>query len=75
MAEAQAKWEKKHNKDYHLKIEDCKKKGKIANVGGYLPMLAQSFEKHAKKHLTYPCLIQPKLDGLNLLDKNASPAK
>ena len=62
-AEAQAKWDKKHKKDYHLTIEDCKSKGKIANQGGYLPMLAQSYHKHAKKYLKYPCLIQPKLDG------------
>jgi len=66
-AEAQAKWEKKHNKDYHLDMESCKQKTKVANVGGYLPMLAQSYEKHAKKYLKYPCLIQPKLDGLRCI--------
>lgn len=65
--EAQAKWKKKHDKDYHLTIEECNQKTKIANIGGYLPMLAQSFEKHAKKHLKYPCLIQPKLDGLRCI--------
>ncbi|KKM94774.1 hypothetical protein LCGC14_1194860 [marine sediment metagenome] len=65
--EAQAKWDKKHKKDYHLTIEDCKSKGKIANQGGYLPMLAQSYEKHAKKHLKYPCYVQPKLDGLRCI--------
>jgi len=65
--EAQSKWDKKHNKDYHISIEDCKQKGKIANVGGYLPMLAQSHEKYAKKHLKYPCYVQPKLDGLRCI--------
>ncbi len=65
--EAQSKWDKKHKKDYHLTIEDCKSKGKIANQGGYLPMLAQSYEKHAKKYLKYPCYVQPKLDGLRCI--------
>jgi len=66
-AEAKSKWEKKHNKDYHLTMEDCKGKTKIANLGGYLPMLAQSYKKHAEKHLKYPCYIQPKLDGLRCI--------
>ncbi len=65
--EAQSKWDKKHKKDYHLTIEDCKSKGKIANQGGYLPMLAQSYQKHATKHLKYPCYVQPKLDGLRCI--------
>lgn len=62
-AEAKAKWEHKHNKDYHINIKDCKKKVKIANKGGYLPMLAQDFKKHSDRHLKYPCYVQPKLDG------------
>ena len=66
-AEAQSKWDKKHKKDYHLIIEDCKSKGKIANQGDYLPMLAQSYHKHAEKHLKYPCYVQPKLDGLRCI--------
>ena len=66
-AEAQSKWDKKHNKDYHTSIDDCKTKGKIANRGGYLPMLAQSYEKHHEKHLKYPCFVQPKLDGLRCI--------
>lgn len=65
--EAKSKWEKKNNKDYHVDIEDCKQKTKIANVGGYLPMLAQSYEKHGEKYLKYPCLVQPKLDGLRCI--------
>jgi len=72
-AEAKSKWEHKHNKDYHLSIKECKGKGKIANKGGYLPMLAHSFEKHAEKYLKYPCYVQPKLDGLRCIstkDKN-----
>ena len=66
-AEAQAKWDHKHNKDYHLTIKDCNTKVKIANRGGYLPMLAQSYKKHAERHLQYPCYIQPKLDGLRCI--------
>jgi len=66
-AEAQSKWDKKHKKDYHLTIEDCKSKGKIANQGGYLPMLAHSWNKHAHKYLKYPCYVQPKLDGLRCI--------
>ena len=65
--EAKSKWERKHNKDYHLSIEDCKQKVKIANAGGYLPMLAHSHNKHAKRHLKYPCYVQPKLDGLRCI--------
>ena len=66
-AEAKAKWEKKHKKDYHLTIEACHTKDKRANLGGYLPMLAQSYNKHADRHLTYPCYVQPKLDGLRCI--------
>ena len=66
-AQAKSKWEKKHNKDYHLKIEECKKKGKIANKGGYLPMLAHDYKKHAERHLKYPCFVQPKFDGLRCI--------
>lgn len=66
-AEAQSKWERKHNKDYHLTIEKCNTTVKIANRGGYLPMLAQSYKKHGERHLKYSCYIQPKLDGLRMI--------
>jgi len=66
-AEAKSKWEYKHNKDYHLTVAECNTKTKIANRGGYLPMLAQSFNKHAERHLKYPCYVQPKLDGLRCI--------
>lgn len=66
-AEAQSKWDKRHNKDYRTTIEDCQKKVKIANTGGYLPMLAHDFHKHAEKHLKYPCYVQPKLDGIRTI--------
>lgn len=66
-AEAQSKWDKKHNKDYHSTIDECCAKGKVANRGGYLPMLAQSFDNHAGKHLRYSCYVQPKFDGLRAI--------
>ena len=66
-AEAQSRWDKKHNKDYHLTIEECNTTVKIANRGGYLPMLAQSYKKHAERHLKYPCYIQKKYDGLRCI--------
>jgi len=68
-AEAQAKWDKKFKKDYCLTIEkaNLNKKEKRANLGGYLPMLAHSFKKHAERHLKYPCYVQPKLDGLRCI--------
>lgn len=62
--EAQSKWDKKHNKDYHSDISKCKEGTKIANTGGYLPMLAHSYKKHGLKYLKFPCYVQPKLDGL-----------
>jgi len=31
--------------------------------GGYFPMLAKVYEK-AKKHIEYPCAVQPKLNGI-----------
>ena len=66
-AEAQSKWGKKHNKDYHLTIKECDVSTKIAGTGGYLPMLAQSYKKHAERHLEYPCYLQPKLDGIRCI--------
>jgi len=62
--EARAKWTKKHDKDYHRHIDNCKEGTKIANAGGYLPMLAHSYKKHGAKYMKFPCYVQPKLDGL-----------
>lgn len=67
-SEAKSKWEHKYNKDYKLTINEClESTEKIANRGGYLPMLAQSFDKHAERHLVYPCYVQPKLDGIKCI--------
>lgn len=66
-AEAQSKWEHKHKKDYHLTIEKCEAQTvKIANEGGYLPMLAHKYTKQKKK-IIWPALCQPKLDGLRCI--------
>ena len=46
-----------------------KKKNDTVNV--LLPMLAQDFKKH-KKHITYPCFVQPKLDGVRMLCKKTN---
>jgi len=62
--EAKAKWEKKKKKGYVESIEAAKA-GKVDDLieGGIEPMLAQTFEKHSDK-IIYPCLAQPKLDGI-----------
>jgi len=54
--EARSKWKKQLDKGYSETIpaEDEKK---------FLPMLAQRYDKHAKK-ITFPAYWQPKLDGL-----------
>jgi len=68
LKEAEADWKKKYDKDYVLDIEEAiKQTEKIAKTGGYLPMLAQDFKKHAGRHLKYPCYLQPKLDGLRCI--------
>lgn len=35
-------------------------------TGGFFPMLAKSYDDHVKK-VTYPCIVQPKLDGIRCL--------
>lgn len=51
--EAQSKWNKQIDKGYSLD-------GKSNN---FLPMLAHKMKDHAHK-IKYPCVVQPKLDGL-----------
>lgn len=66
-SEAKSKWEKKKKKGY---VEDMKDAaaGKVDDLieGGIEPMLAQTFEKHSDK-IVYPCLAQPKLDGIRCI--------
>ena len=58
--EAQAKWQKKLDKDYALTEEDAHEKK------FYEPMLAQKFEDR-KDDLVYPVFSQPKLDGIRCI--------
>lgn len=67
IAEAQAKWEKQLKKGYVQNISDAEAGNVDAVVeGGVVPMLAQSFSKHAAK-ITFPCFTQPKLDGIRCI--------
>jgi DNA ligase-1 len=63
LLEAQSHWEKKLKKGYVQNLDDATK-GKTDAIieGGIFPMLAHRFDEQGHK-LTYPCFIQPKLDG------------
>lgn len=67
ISDAKGKWEKKKKKGYVESQLDAEK-GKVDALieGGIEPMLAQTFEKHADK-MVYPCLAQPKLDGIRCI--------
>lgn len=60
-AEAEARWTKKLKSGY---VTDPSGEG--CTLGGVLPMLAQSYEKHAKK-IKFPAMLQPKLDGMRCI--------
>ena len=64
--EAQAKWQKKLDKDYALSEEEAQ------NKGYYSPMLAQKYEDR-KDGLEYPLYSQPKLDGIRCIVQCVSP--
>lgn len=66
-AEAQSKWEKQLKKGY-VDSKASAQADKVDDLieGGVLPMLAQSFSKHAEK-IKLPCYIQPKYDGLRCI--------
>jgi len=60
VSQAESMWKKKLDKGYFPSIEEAK------TTKVFLPMLASKFED--KKHnLTYPCDVQPKLDGVRCL--------
>ncbi len=63
-SEAQSLWNKKRDEGY---VED-KNSIPANDAGMFLPMLAQSFDKHAKK-ISFPAYVQPKLDGMRALAK------
>ncbi len=65
--DAQSKWEKQKKKGYVESIVDAENNVLDELIeGGILPMLAQSFSKHAHK-ISYPCYTQPKLDGVRCI--------
>lgn len=61
--EAQAKLTEKMRLGYFNSIEEAQEKG---GKDFLLPMLAKDFKKELKK-VTYPCYVQPKLDGMRAL--------
>lgn len=66
-AEALAKWEKQKKKGYVESAEGAQNDELDELIeGGIVPMLAQSFSKHAAK-IKYPCRTQPKLDGIRCI--------
>jgi DNA ligase-1 len=67
LAEAKAKWEKKKKKGYVESIEAARA-GEVDELieGGVEPMLAHKFSEKADK-IVYPCLAQPKLDGIRCI--------
>lgn len=65
--EAAAKHEKQLKSGYVRSIEEAKD-GQIDEIieGGILPMLAHKFKDHSDK-INFPCLGQPKLDGIRVV--------
>ena len=61
--EAQAKITEKMRLGYFNSIEQAQEKG---GKDFLLPMLAKDYKKELKK-VTYPCYVQPKLDGMRAL--------
>jgi DNA ligase-1 len=67
ISEAKAKYEKQKKKGYVDSLEAAQA-GETDDLieGGILPMLAHTFEKQGHK-ITYPCYVQPKLDGIRCI--------
>jgi DNA ligase-1 len=61
--EANSKITEKMRLGYFISIEEAQEKG---GKDFLLPMLAKDFKKELKK-VTYPCYVQPKLDGMRSL--------
>ena len=68
VSEAQSKWQKKVDKGCTTSMPDTSVKiDHSSNSPTVLfPMLAQDFKKHHQK-LSFPCFIQPKLDGYRMI--------
>lgn len=62
ISEAQSKWKKQLDKGYRADLDAAK----LADAKMYLPMLAQEYSK-AKNKIKFPCVVQPKLDGIRCL--------
>lgn len=62
VSEARAKVKAKLEEGYYNTIEEARNEIII------LPMLAEDFKKHESK-VSYPCYVQPKLDGMRALKK------
>jgi ATP-dependent DNA ligase len=71
--EALSKWEKKKKKGYVESIEAAQA-GEVDDLieGGFEPMLAHVYEKHGDK-IQFPCLAQPKLDGIRCIAIKKGP--
>ena len=68
LKEGVSKWEKQKKKGYVETENDARQQNVDSDfvVGGILPMLAQSFSKHAAK-IKWPCYVQPKFDGIRCI--------
>ena len=66
--EAKSKVAEKMRLGYFDSIEEAQKKG---GKDFLLPMLAKDYKKEVKK-VTYPCYVQPKLDGMRALGSDGN---
>lgn len=64
---AASKWNNKR-KTYWESIDDARKAGSNLTQGGYAPMLAHTYTA-ANSKFSFPCLVQPKLDGLRCISR------
>ncbi len=58
--EAQSRWKRKKNEGYKESLDELEQSPPPS------PMLAHEYKKHYKK-ISFPCYIQPKLDGYRML--------
>lgn len=72
VAEAESRWTGKLKKGYIQKLDGAKA-GKVDDVieGGINPMLAKSYSDQGDK-ITFPCAVQPKLDGIRCVAMGSS---
>jgi len=63
--EATSKWNQKKNRNGYVEILKIEEDNKL-DLSKIRPMLANKYE-NKKKHIKYPCYVQPKLDGIRCL--------